>query len=432
MQQSILGEIFNGKTANGFDNANAAHTCSCHRCSQSASSKTTGTKAISQMNGKRYPKIGQDSSSLLSEVFLESEDSKVSDPNAPVINRKSKEYIEWVQRNLNRILRLKLSTNGVLTSQTTNAIKEFQRKSKLNPSGTMDPKTESALMKGGATAPPGTRISKVPSKVSCIGEKEITAEFRKFIKDAQAQINKSTTLSSGEKASIIRMIQTIVSVEGSVDIQKFKVFSCSKINNQLALWGESVGAEINVAANTLRLSDSTLSLSDDFKANNDLGSLISFFQTIAHEKRHATLGSTVQVADSALKSGFTSSDALQAQYRAEEIIVRAEEIAVGKRMNSKYSVPIVLQQLIRKHWVVVEARVNNTERTRLRNLIINQLRKRYGFKSSCDNTITVGVLSCMDNARWHVCSSGSVVGKIPPELKLCKNKDGTHQVCGIH
>ena len=430
MQQSIMSEIFDTKTVtNGSANQMAAHGCGCRQCSQS---KPKGINAGNQLAGKKFPKVNQDFTSLLSEVFIESELTKGTGSDTPVINRKSKEYIRWVQTNLNKILRLKLPTNGILGSQTLNAIKQFQRKSKLNANGKMDPKTEGAMMKAGATAPPGQRTSQVPAKVSCVGEKEITADFRKFIKDAQTQINNSSTLSSTEKNGIIRMLVTIVSAEGSVDIQKFKVFVCSKINSQLALWGESVGAEIDIAGKILRLSASTWDLSDDFKKNNDVSSLISFFQTIAHEKRHATLGSTVQVATSALKSGFTASDALQAQYRAEEIIVRAEEIAVGKRMNSKFSVPIPLQQLIRKHWTVVETRVTNTERTRLRNLILTQLRNRYGFKGNCDNAITVGIFSCMDNARWHVCSSGSITGKISPELKICKNKDGTHQVCGVH
>ena len=431
MQNSILSEIFNQKSP-GFTSSAPSNGCNCHQCSHPKSRQAVGSNTIQATNDKKFPRINPDTSSLLSEVFLEFEDSKGSGSTPPQIDRKSKNYILWVQANLNQILGLKLPKNGVLGTETVNAIKQFQRKSKIDPGGKMDVKTEAAMIKSGATAPPGQRTTKVPSKVSCIGEKEITNEFRKFIKDAQAQVNKSTSLSANEKSGIVRMIQTIVGKEGSVDILKFKVFSCSKINSQLALWGESVGAEIDVANNTLRLSDSTLSLSDDFKANNDIGSLISFFQTIAHEKRHATLGTTIQVADSALKSGFTSSDALQAQYRTEEIIVRAEEIAVAKRMNPKFSVPLVIQQLIRKHWVVVEARVNTSERNRLRGIIISQLRNRYGFKSNCDNAITVGVLSCMDNARWHVCSGGKVAGKIPPELKLCKNKDGTHQVCGIH
>lgn len=276
------------------------------------------------------------------------------------------------------------------------------------------------------------RTPQVPRKVTCVGEKDITKAFRSFLKEAQERIKKSSTLSSGRKAAIINMMQVIVAAEGSVNIQNFKVLSCSKINNPLILFGETAGAEIDAVAKTLRLSDVTWSLAGDFLATDDISFLTEFFQIIAHEKRHVTIGSVVQVSASGLKAGVASTEAAQAQYRVSEILVKAEEIAVGKRMNETYSVPVNLQQLIRKHWTIVEARVNNTELTRLRNLIIEQLRKRYGFKNGCDNVITLGILSSMANGRWHVCSSGSVSGTVPTGLKLCKNKDGTHQVCGIH
>ncbi len=181
--------------------------------------------------------------------------------------------------------------------------------------------------------------------------------------------------------------------------------------------------------NTIRLSDATWQLALDFRSNGDIFFLTEFFQTIAHEKRHATLGATVRISTASLRPGQLTLDLVQAQYRVEEIIANAEEIAVGKRMMDNFAVPIVMQQNIRKHWAIIESRVNTTESARLRALIIQQLRNRYGFLNTCDNPITVGVVMCMETSNWYSCFNGTVPGTIPAGLNLCKRTNGTHMIC---
>jgi hypothetical protein len=293
--------------------------------------------------------------------------------------------------------------------------------------------TESQTIQRQAPAHTPGHAPALPPVVRCVDEVDITTEFRTFITTAQQRISSITTLSDERKTQINDVIQSIASAEGGVNISNFTVLSCSRINNPLAMPGESVGAEVDATARILRLSTSTWDQAAEFLSSNSIAELTAFFQTIAHEKRHATLGSTVQVAPTDLQPGFTQADADQAAYRTEEILVNAEEIAIGKRMRGdRYSVPVSLQQQIRRHWSMVEARVTDAERTRLRNLIITQLRNRYVAGGGCDHAITLGVVSCMEHGQWYRCSSGSVTGTIPEGLNLCSNEDGTHRVCGIH
>src|SRR4051812_39476498 len=138
-------------------------------------------------------------------------------------------------------------------------------------------------------APPRrwTRVPAVPNKPRCVGEMDITTDFRNFITRAQSIIGKSRTLSKSGISGAINMMNAIVSSEAGIDINNFKVLACSTINNPLLLWGETAGAEIDITGKTLRLTNTTWGLSAEFTQNKDFAALISFFQTIAHEKRHA-------------------------------------------------------------------------------------------------------------------------------------------------
>jgi hypothetical protein len=75
------------------------------------------------------------------------------------VNRRSRDYVRWVQGSLNRILGLRLAVDGVLGPKTRSAIRDFQRKSRLAVDGIVGTRTERALVAAGAHSPPGTRSS---------------------------------------------------------------------------------------------------------------------------------------------------------------------------------------------------------------------------------------------------------------------------------
>jgi outer membrane protein OmpA-like peptidoglycan-associated protein len=70
---------------------------------------------------------------------------------APLIvpsgSRRSPEYIRWVQGSLNRLLRLNLAVDGIMGSQTRNAIRSFQQQRGLVADGILGPRTEAELAK---------------------------------------------------------------------------------------------------------------------------------------------------------------------------------------------------------------------------------------------------------------------------------------------
>lgn len=71
------------------------------------------------------------------------------------INRKSRDYIRWVQSSLNKILGLRLRVDGMAGQQTRSAIRSFQQMKGLKVDGIVGPQTEKALIIAGAN-PPGT------------------------------------------------------------------------------------------------------------------------------------------------------------------------------------------------------------------------------------------------------------------------------------
>jgi peptidoglycan hydrolase-like protein with peptidoglycan-binding domain len=73
------------------------------------------------------------------------------------VNRRSREYIKWVQQSLNQILGLRLVVDGVMGPQTRSAIRSFQTRHGLAVDGIVGPKTEAALTALlGRSAPSGT------------------------------------------------------------------------------------------------------------------------------------------------------------------------------------------------------------------------------------------------------------------------------------
>lgn len=69
-------------------------------------------------------------------------------------NRKSPEYIRWVQQSLNQVLASALVVDGKLGPKTRSDIRTFQQRAGLQPDGIMGSKTEVALRAAGAPPPP--------------------------------------------------------------------------------------------------------------------------------------------------------------------------------------------------------------------------------------------------------------------------------------
>lgn len=72
------------------------------------------------------------------------------------VNRRSPVYIAWVQASLNRLLGLKLPTDGNQGKMTRAAIRRFQERNGLRADGVVGTLTEAALRRAGAEAPPGS------------------------------------------------------------------------------------------------------------------------------------------------------------------------------------------------------------------------------------------------------------------------------------
>ena len=73
------------------------------------------------------------------------------------ISRVAPDYIRWVQKSLNKILRLHLAEDGIAGRKTRSAVRSFQRRQGLEsrPDGVICPHTERALIAAGANPPPG-------------------------------------------------------------------------------------------------------------------------------------------------------------------------------------------------------------------------------------------------------------------------------------
>ena len=329
--------------------------------------------------------------------------------------RESKDYIKWLQTSLNKILGLKplLTASGVMGPGTKARIKLFQQRKGLPQTGQIDDATEAALQKAGATTPPAHVISAPPD---CLDKKDIKKDFWDKMTKVGAKIR--TITKPPLTARIINEIQDILRPEGKVDLIKFDIFSCRKIINILVA-GETIGAQVFADQKILFISEETFSLVSEFLSTGDLSLITKFFQTIAHEKRHVTLEKIIQVDVKELNPGMGNLEAEQARYRAHEILVKAEEIAVGRTMNPAYKVPIEFQQGFRKNANIMKSIVTPAKFKQLRDTIIKELRKRYSGGKACDSSLSIGVLKSMETGKWFLCSGGSIVGGIPAGLRPC-------------
>lgn len=70
------------------------------------------------------------------------------------VDRRSADYVRWVQRSLNKIMGSGLAVDGISGPLTRAAIRAFQQSRKLAVDGIVGPITEAALIAAGADAPP--------------------------------------------------------------------------------------------------------------------------------------------------------------------------------------------------------------------------------------------------------------------------------------
>ncbi|MBK8903634.1 MAG: DUF2272 domain-containing protein [Anaerolineaceae bacterium] len=91
--------------------------------------------------------------SLEGEYFLDAFWGRSRKPKG-LVNRMSPLYIRWVQRSLNKIIGQGLPVDGIHGTKTRNAIRAFQRRTRLTADGVVGAKTEAALIAAGATQPP--------------------------------------------------------------------------------------------------------------------------------------------------------------------------------------------------------------------------------------------------------------------------------------
>jgi peptidoglycan hydrolase-like protein with peptidoglycan-binding domain/V8-like Glu-specific endopeptidase len=89
------------------------------------------------------------------------------------INRKSGNYVRWIQISLNRIIAAQLVVDGIQGTKTTAAVKNFQKQAGLVVDGIVGPKTEAALLAAGAEPPPGSATPAKPSAPRPLGPNEL-------------------------------------------------------------------------------------------------------------------------------------------------------------------------------------------------------------------------------------------------------------------
>jgi hypothetical protein len=268
----------------------------------------------------------------------------------------------------------------------------------------------------GQTGPAEVQLD---SRQECEGRKDITQEFKDFVKALPGLLQDAQEFSAEQKVSFKDQLDQVLQAENGVNINTFKVISCAKINSYLQTPGETWRAAVDPGKKEVLLDPDTKKLIDDFKQNKDKKSLARFITTLAHEKLHATLGNALKV-DAANTRSNSPTTAENAGYRAEEILTTAEEIAVGRKAyGGSYIVSLEKQQKLYRLKNQIRNWVTDDEFHRLRKLIVDKLRERYGFAHGCDNQLTVGILAAMDHHEWFQCTSSGINRPPAPELHIC-------------
>jgi hypothetical protein len=263
-----------------------------------------------------------------------------------------------------------------------------------------------------------------PSPDECEGRADITKEFKDFLKVLPVLLQSAPDFTPGQKVSFKNEVDRFLQSEGGVNVNTFKVISCDKINSDFLIGGETASAQVDPDNKEILLSKNTKKLIDDFKQHKDKASLAELIETLAHEKRHVTLGAALKVGPKGVRPGRSETVAGKAEYRAQEILAVAEEIMVGRMaFGGSFAVSEAKQEKLRRQNNMIRGYVTEDEYKRLRSIVIAKLRERYGFAHGCDNALTLGVVSSMDHNRWFECVSGSATGIVPPvpsDLHICE------------
>ena len=263
---------------------------------------------------------------------------------------------------------------------------------------------------------------------TCEGALDITEMFRGFIRNSPGAIAQMPGLTDDQRQGYKDMLAHVLKNEGGVDVMRWKVLSCEKINLDLQVGDESFGAYFDRRAKEIGLGPKIMAKLTP--ALRDKDAFLDVLTTLAHEKRHATLGSSVSVPTSALKGEQVESKAQNAAYRVEEILAVTEEIAVRRlALGDDYEVPESVQRQFYRLSNMMKNWVTEAEAARLRKLVIDKLRDRYGFDGGCDTALTVGVVRCMDRNEWFSCDREhrTIYGPVPEGLHVCT--DDKHAFC---
>ena len=285
-------------------------------------------------------------------------------------------------------------------------------------------------------------VSVTEDQPTCEDRQDITERFRNFVRDADSLIGSMRDATEEQRRGLREVMRDLLRREGGVDVRRMRIVSCRRINSELARGAEEAEAYVDTGQNEIGMLPRIAGLIDQVRERPDPRTLVEFLQTIAHEKRHVTLGGAVNVAAGALRPGRDPYLTRHATYRAEEILTTAEEIAVGRlglgryvegrrpEDDRGYIVERDVQFKLFRLRNMLRGWLSESGFEELRTRIIRQLRDRYGFTGGCDNALTLGVLSSMERNEWHTCdmSTGRVMSRVPPGIRVC---EGARSPCRI-
>jgi hypothetical protein len=274
-----------------------------------------------------------------------------------------------------------------------------------------------------------------PKDDACEGRLDYTVDFKRFQRDAHRIVRGLPDLSTQEQDELIKITDTVFEPEGEVDIGKYKILACTRINSPLLPPGSSATGAIDSGAKELRISrqlaDFMVNLTDGTSTSRD--EYVAVLRIFAHELRHVSIGSLVNAREGEMKDqSDPKRKAELVTYRAQEILSDIEESVVSRKaLGPSYEVDGGEQLAIFRSANMIRHWAKPDEFQRLRTLILNELRRRYGgVKAGCDNALVIGFMRVIDRGEWFDCDMGSkkIAGKIPEGVKPCE-VNGQHQAC---
>jgi hypothetical protein len=278
-----------------------------------------------------------------------------------------------------------------------------------------------------------TKETQLPQQMfGCEGRSDLTVDFARFVRDRHKIIAGMKDVTDEERNGITKVADFVLTPEGSVDLNKYKVIGCDKITSVLLGATGQALAEIDTGAMELRLGKTAAGIlirlvEPDMTVAKE--ELVSLLQTLAHERRHVTLGNLLNVDPKNARQNLGTIGPQLVKYRAEEILAVVEEQAVGRMaLGASFQVEPETQMHLHRQRNMIANFSSEAEWNRLRTIILDQLRTRYGRNGKCDTSLTIGVMRSLDRGSWYWCSSGRIIGDVPPGVDACE-EDGKHRVC---